>query len=62
MLNDTDSPFIRRSGAVGHAVPLAASLALMGAAAYAETKFRISVDTGPNHVRNITLRTFLEKI
>jgi TRAP-type C4-dicarboxylate transport system substrate-binding protein len=40
---------------------VAASLAF-GQAAYAETKFRISVDTGPNHVRNITLRAFMEDL
>lgn len=43
---------------------LVATLAL-GASlgpATAETKFRISVDTGPNHVRNITLRTFIERL
>lgn len=43
---------------------LVATLALgasLGSAA-AETKFRISVDTGPNHVRNITLRSFMERL
>jgi TRAP-type C4-dicarboxylate transport system substrate-binding protein len=30
--------------------------------ALAETKFRISVDTGPNHIRNITLRAFMEDL
>jgi C4-dicarboxylate-binding protein DctP len=31
----------------------------LGGSAFAETKFRISVDTGPNHIRNITLRAFM---
>ncbi|MEZ5863086.1 MAG: hypothetical protein R3D25_03060 [Geminicoccaceae bacterium] len=35
---------------------------LPGGSALAETTFRISVDTGPNHVRNITLRTFMERL
>lgn len=37
---------------------VAASL-ILSSAALAETRFRISVDTGPNHVRNITLRAFM---
>lgn len=43
---------------------LAAAVALGAAAApaAAETRFRISVDTGPNHVRNITLRMFMERL
>lgn len=48
---------------VGH-LALLAALAVgvsLGHAA-AETKFRISVDTGPNHVRNITLRTFIDNL
>jgi C4-dicarboxylate-binding protein DctP len=45
------------------AVGIAAmSLTLISGSALAETKFKISVDTGPNHVRNITLRTFLERL
>lgn len=42
----------------------AAALAFgaMQGAAIAQTTFRISVDTGPNHVRNITLRTFMERL
>lgn len=45
-------------------VTCAAALALgaMQGAALAQTTFRISVDTGPNHVRNITLRTFMERL
>jgi len=45
---------------------VAVSTALAAAAwispAMAEIKFRISVDTGPNHVRNITLRTFMQRL
>lgn len=45
-------------------VSLAALLALgaLSAPALAETRFRISVDTGPNHVRNMTLRAFIESL
>jgi C4-dicarboxylate-binding protein DctP len=45
-------------------ITCAAALALgaMQGAALAQTTFRISVDTGPNHVRNITLRTFMERL
>jgi TRAP-type C4-dicarboxylate transport system substrate-binding protein len=45
-------------------VAVAATLALGGmqGAASAETRFRISVDTGPNHVRNITLRSFMDRL
>ncbi len=38
------------------------ALASMTGFAAAETKFRISVDTGPNHIRNITLRVFMERL
>ncbi|MDP1670098.1 TRAP transporter substrate-binding protein DctP [Phaeovulum sp.] len=43
---------------------LTATLALASLTGYAaaETKYRISVDTGPNHVRNITLRVFMERL
>lgn len=50
----------RRVGRLALLAALAVGTALGTAAA--ETKFRISVDTGPNHVRNITLRTFLERL
>jgi len=35
---------------------------VLSTAALAETTFRISVDTGPNHVRNMTLRAFMEDL
>lgn len=46
------------------ALAVSSAIAVTGfiAPAMAETKFRISVDTGPNHVRNITLRTFMERL
>lgn len=44
------------------ALATALSLGLLCGSAVAETTFRISVDTGPNHVRNITLRTFMERL
>lgn len=34
----------------------------MAAAAPAETKFKITLDTGPNHIRNITVKQFVEKL
>lgn len=40
----------------------ALSLSLVAGPALAETKLRISVDTGPNHVRNMTLRIFMERL
>ncbi len=51
-----------RRGAGRLALLAALALGTSLGAATAETKFRISVDTGPNHVRNITLRTFLERL
>ena len=46
------------------AAAMTAALAVGGFAgeASAETKFRVSVDTGPNHVRNMTLRIFLDRL
>ncbi|GIK82640.1 MAG: ABC transporter substrate-binding protein [Alphaproteobacteria bacterium] len=41
---------------------LAAAMALAVAPAGAETRFKISIDSGPAHINNITLRTFLDKL
>ncbi|MBW6506716.1 MAG: TRAP transporter substrate-binding protein DctP [Rhodobacteraceae bacterium] len=57
----TDFTAISRSLARLTLTATVALAALTGFAA-AETKYRISVDTGPNHVRNITLRTFMERL
>ncbi len=38
------------------------ALASLTGFAAAETKYRISVDTGANHIRNITLRVFMERL
>ena len=47
----------------GVAAGLVAGLFLAAAPiATAQTTFQISVDTGPNHIRNITLRTFIERL
>lgn len=51
-----------RATSVRTVVAAALALATLNGAAWAETTFRVSVDTGPNHVRNITLRTFLERL
>ena len=42
----------------------ATALAIGGVAtcAVAAEKFRISLETGPNHVRNISMKTFVEKL
>lgn len=40
----------------------ALALAAFPLSAGAQTTFTISVDTGPNHIRNITLRTFIERL
>lgn len=53
---------VNRRGALGLALASAMAFAAFAGPAAAETKFRISVDTGPNHVRNITLRTFMERL
>lgn len=47
---------LRISGAA-----LAAVLTLAGTSAFAETKFKVVLDTGPNHIRNITVQAFLAK-
>lgn len=46
---------------------LFAAAAVLGLAAYAASaaaaeKFRISLETGPNHVRNISMKAFVEKL
>lgn len=52
----------RMAGVARLALAAAVLLGAMQAPAGAETRFRISVDTGPNHVRNITLRSFMERL
>ncbi|MCG6121937.1 MAG: TRAP transporter substrate-binding protein DctP [Microvirga sp.] len=54
--------FARPLRAMSVAVAAAALVAAASSGAYAQTKFSITVDTGPNHVRNITLRTFMERL
>lgn len=51
-----------RRNAAHTALATLLALASFTALASAETNFRISVDTGPNHVRNITLRSFMEAL
>jgi len=41
---------------------LAGALAVATAPADAETRFKISIDSGPTHINNITLRTFLDNL
>lgn len=41
---------------------LAGAVAFATAPASAETRFKISIDSGPNHINNITLRSFLERL
>lgn len=41
---------------------VAGAVAFSAAPAAAETRFKISIDSGPNHINNITLRTFLERL
>jgi len=41
---------------------LAGALAIATAPADAETRFKISIDSGPTHINNITLRTFLDNL
>jgi TRAP-type C4-dicarboxylate transport system substrate-binding protein len=40
---------------------LLAAAAAFGGPAFAETKFKVVLDTGPNHIRNITVRAFLDR-
>lgn len=48
--------------AVRTATIAAIALGSVTVAAPAQTTFTISVDTGPNHIRNITLRAFMERL
>jgi len=60
---DTMRPF-RLTCAVARltVAALALSLGMAAAPVDAETRFTITVDTGPNHIRNITLRIFMERL
>jgi C4-dicarboxylate-binding protein DctP len=44
------------------AAAVALSLGLLAGPVAAQTTFTITVDTGPNHIRNITLRSFMERL
>lgn len=52
------------SAAVGRlaVAAVAMSIGMAAVPAEAETRFTITVDTGPNHIRNITLRVFMERL
>jgi C4-dicarboxylate-binding protein DctP len=51
----------RRLIAAALAGGMLTALAGMPTQALAETKFKVVLDTGPNHIRNLTVSTFLEK-